>query len=86
MPVNMLLCGIHRSGKNAINRNAVRQLGRDVETFLEIQHSRIRRPGAGRDPVTLKIFKSLGPGLRRDDEHFGTSASSVKTFPGQQCA
>jgi len=59
------------------------QLGRDVETCLEIQCSQIRRPGAGRDPVTLRIFKSLGPGLRRDDEHFRTSASRVKTFPGQ---
>jgi len=33
--------------ENAINRNATQQLGRDVETFLEIQRSRIRRPGEG---------------------------------------
>ena len=26
-------------------------------------------------PVTLRIFKSLGPGLSQDDEHLGTSAS-----------
>jgi len=32
--------------------------------------------------VSLMIFKSLGPGLRRDDEHLGTLASRVKTFPG----
>jgi len=54
-----------------------------VKTFLEIQRSRIRRPGEGRDPVNLTIFKSLGPGFRRDDEHFETSARRVKTFPEQ---
>ena len=27
----------------------------------------IRRPGEGRAPVRLAMFKSLGPGFRRDD-------------------
>ena len=38
----------------------------------------IRRPGEGRGPVTLTIFKSLGPGLRRNDGA-ATSSTLLKT-------
>jgi hypothetical protein len=41
------------------------------------QNSRlpIRRPGESRGPVTFAIFKSLGPGFRRDDEVSSITAS-----------
>ncbi|MFC3654102.1 hypothetical protein ACFONN_21365 [Dyella humi] len=32
-------------------------------------------------PVSLTMFKSLGPGLRRDDEHLGISVSRAKFSP-----
>jgi len=39
----------------------------------------IRRPGEGRGPVTLTIFKSLGPGLRRDDGSYSDLRKTKKS-------
>jgi hypothetical protein len=52
-----------------------------VETLLEVQRSQIRHPGENRDPVPLTLFKSLGPGFRRDDESLGTSGKPDTCSP-----
>jgi len=48
-------------GKNTISRNDVQQLYRDVETFLEIQRYRIRRPGEHLETSASRVKTFPGP-------------------------
>ena len=68
------------SGQNtSCRRRALAIIGRSH--FLPANLSLlIRRPGESRGPVTLTIFKSLGPGFRRDDE-VSRPAASIGDFP-----
>jgi hypothetical protein len=71
----MLAAFARHPGEGSLLSGEMRSTGkpfrRDVEMFLKVQRSWIRHPGESRDPVPLTIFKSLGPGFRRDDEHWG---------------